>query len=284
MTFKEQRLAFAEILKGDYPLDEINSFFNLLIEHHFSYNRFQTHQKENELFPTKKKQIFEDALNRLQKNEPIQYIIGGTEFYGLPFKVTKHTLIPRPETEDLVQLVLAETITRTSDFEILDIGTGSGCIAISLAKNIFMAKVLAIDISAEALKVAKENADLNNVKVVFNKIDILKTEKLDKKYDVIVSNPPYVRDLEKEFMQRNVLEFEPDTALFVRDNDPLIFYRKIAQLAANSLKPNGQLFFEINEFLATEMKELLSSLNFKNIEVKQDIFGKDRMVSCRIKK
>ena len=165
---------------------------------------------------------------------------------------------------------------------ILDIGTGTGCIAISLAKNLPNAKVSALDISKEALKIAEANAKLNKVEVDFFQTDILAAETLPKKYDVIVSNPPYVRELEKKQMQQNVLKYEPHSALYVKDEDPLLFYRAISRLAKNHLNPGGKLFFEINEYLAYEMTELLKAEGFKNIEIKKDIYGKDRMLKCKI--
>ena len=283
MTFKDQRLAFAEILKGGYPLEEINSFFYILTEHFFSFNRFETHQKDDVVFPAEKELVFSEILKRLKQYEPIQYIIGETEFFGLPFKVTKATLIPRPETEELVELVIAKFNESKDSFKLLDIGTGSGCIAISLAKNLSNAIVSAIDISEEALKIAKDNAQLNNVSVKFIKADILKTSQLEDVYDIIVSNPPYVRDLEKKLMQSNVLDFEPEGALFVSDNDPLVFYRSIAILAKKSLKPNGLIVFEINEYLALEMTQMLTDLGFTSVLVKKDIFGKDRIIQCNFK-
>ena len=278
MTFKEQRLAFAKILMGDYPLDEINSFFCLLTEHYFGLNKFETHQKDAEEFPSAHQKHFSEALIRLKQHEPIQYIIGETDFYGLPFKVTKDTLIPRPETEELVEWLVSDLKNINDTITILDIGTGSGCIAITLAKELKNARVSAIDISEGAIKVARENAALNKVEVMFDIADILATDMVLQSYDVIVSNPPYVRNLEKKLMQANVLEFEPGTALFVEDNDPLLFYRKIANLALKHLNKDGILYFEINEYLGSEMKQLLEDLGFGDIIIKKDIYGKDRMM------
>ncbi|EDM43277.1 putative protoporphyrinogen oxidase [unidentified eubacterium SCB49] len=278
MTFKEQRLAFAEILKSHYPLEEINSFFYLLTEHYFGFNKFETHQKGADVFPVEHEQHISEAIQRLLLHEPIQYIIGETAFYGLPFKVDRHTLIPRPETEELVEWILVEAANNEDDKEILDIGTGSGCIAVSLAKEFDKAQVSAYDISEGALKVAQENALTNKVEVRFKNVDILALDELEQSFDVIVSNPPYVRDLEKKMMQANVLEHEPATALFVSDTDPLIFYRKIAALAFKSLKKNGLLYFEINEYLGEEMKVLMKEMGFNNCIIKKDIYGKDRMM------
>ena len=233
---------------------------------------------------------YENALKALKNHEPIQYIIGQTEFYGLPFYVNENTLIPRPETEELVELILSNTTANNhlelvevnNQFNILDIGTGTGCIAISLAKQLPNANVSAIDVSAKALEMANKNAQLNQVDINFIENDILKicNSELDSatKFDIIVSNPPYVRQLEKQQMQDNVLNHEPHLALFVEDENPLIFYRAITQFATKNLKPNGELYFEINEYLGKEMMALLEAFGFKNIQLKQDLFGKDRMI------
>jgi len=222
-----------------------------------------------------------NALELLKQQKPIQYIIGETEFYGLPFKVNESVLIPRPETEELVEWVLKHADSNES-INILDIGTGSGCIAISLAKNLPNAKVYALDVSAKALKTAKKNADLNEVNVEFIEVDILKNGDgvlgADVKFDIIVSNPPYVREQEKDMMKPNVLENEPHLALFVKDENPLLFYEAITKYASKNLARVGQLFFEINEYLGSDMITLLQDNNFRNIESKQDIFKKDRMI------
>ena len=213
---------------------------------------------------------FLNAITRLKTYEPIQYIIGQTEFYGLSFKVNSHTLIPRPETEELVELVINNVkLKSTQPLSILDIGTGTGCIAISLAKHIANAQVFAVDVSDDALKVAKENAVLNGVNVEFIKVDILnwqsESKLQDLTFDIIVSNPPYVRQLEKAEMKTNVLQHEPHLALFVDDANPLQFYQAITQFASQKLQPNGHLYFEINQYLGDEMLQLLQSYHFKNI-------------------
>jgi len=224
---------------------------------------------------------FEKVLLRLKTQEPIQYILGTTEFYGLTFKVNEHTLIPRPETEELVDWVLSNLHDQDRVLDILDIGTGSGCIAISLAKNIPTARVSGIDISEKTLEVAQENAVKNQVLVSFCKKDILETTALKNKYDVMVSNPPYVRQLEKKAMNANVLDYEPGLALFVPNEDPLLFYRKIAQLALVSLQTRGWLYFEINEYLSKEMDVLLKDIGFANIEIKKDFREVPRMIKCQ---
>lgn len=284
MKISELKYHFKTALSDLYPSEEIQSFFNILSEKHLKLSRVEIVINPEREISEEIVQTFQSALLRLKNFEPIQYIIGETEFYGLPFKVNNYTLIPRPETEELVEWILNECTTHHATLknqQLLDIGTGSGCIAISLAKNLSNSKVSALDISEEALKIAKENAEINNVEIDFFQTDILKAKTLPKQFDIIVSNPPYVRELEKKLMQQNVLKYEPDSALYVKDEDPLVFYRVISKLAKTHLKPNGKLFFEINEYLGEEMKSLLKSEGFENIEVKKDIFGKDRMLKCK---
>jgi release factor glutamine methyltransferase len=272
---------FKKRLSELYPSEEVQSFFNILSEKYLNLSRIEIALNPERTISATEAEKFQKAILRLQNYEPVQYIIGETEFYGLPFKVNKHTLIPRPETEELVEWILSG-FPPSGARGILDIGTGTGCIAISLAKNLPNAKISALDISEEALKIAEANAKLNKVEVDFFQKDILAAETLRKKYDVIVSNPPYVRELEKKQMQQNVLKYEPHSALYVKDEDPLLFYRAISRLAKNHLNPGGKLFFEINEYLAYEMTELLKAEGFKNIEIKKDIYGKDRMLKCKI--
>ena len=281
MTVRTLKNQFAETLSELYPSEEIQSFFSILSEKHLGMSRLELTLNSEMILSEAVSEKYIEALKRLQTHEPIQYIIGDTEFYGLQFKVNKHTLIPRPETEELVDWICTESKTKNSaPTNILDIGTGSGCIAISLSKNILVSSVSAIDFSEEALDVAKHNALLNSVDIDFIKMDILNALELPAQYDVIVSNPPYVRNLEKEMMQSNVLHFEPDSALFVSDDDPLIFYKKIACLARKHLTENGSLYFEINEYFSKDMVNMLIEFDFKDIKVKNDFFGKERMIKC----
>ena len=231
--------------------------------------------KFNDLSDNEKQNIIR-ITKRLQNNEPIQYILGKTEFYGLNFKVSPAVLIPRPETEELIEWILLNT--KTVNPHILDIGTGSGCIAIALAKLMRYATVDAWDISDGALKVAKENATANNVSVQFSKIDVLQAVLPNKHFDIIVSNPPYIKESEKEMMSKNVLDFEPHEALFVRNHEALIFYNRIAEIANKQLNKNGLLYFEINQANGLEVVQLLKEKNFVNVELKKDISGNDRMV------
>ncbi|WP_141882971.1 peptide chain release factor N(5)-glutamine methyltransferase, partial [Flavobacterium psychrophilum] len=225
------------------------------------------------------------VLLQLKEQKPIQYILGETQFFGLPFYVNENTLIPRPETEELVEWIIKENLKISSlkNLKILDIGTGSGCIAISLAKNLPNASVFAIDVSDKALATAQKNAVLNEVDITFIEKNILQTEDLNQEFDIIVSNPPYVRNLEKKEIHKNVLEYEPHLALFVEDNDSLLFYRKITELATRNLSNNGQLYFEINQYLGKETVELLEKYNFKNTTLKKDIYGNDRMIKVNFR-
>lgn len=280
MSLREIQNSFKKELQLLYPVSEITSFFFLISEKELGYSKSKTLLHFDEPLSMGESIRFHDCLKRLKTNEPIQYIIGETEFYGLPFTVTPATLIPRPETEELVDWIVSEFLTHTSELKILDIGTGSGCIAISLAKSLPNATVIGLDVSKEALKVAIQNAKKNKVKVTFFQQDILTSNALPQQYDIIVSNPPYVRTSEKKKMHKNVLDFEPPLALFVEDANPLVFYSKITALAAQYLKSNGFLFFEINEYLSKEVIQLVEKENFTQIELKKDFFGKDRMLKC----
>tara|TARA_B100000678_G_scaffold115582_1_gene96731 strand:- start:20617 stop:21498 length:882 start_codon:yes stop_codon:yes gene_type:complete len=293
LKLKEFKAEFFRKLLPLFPETEVESFFYLLTEAYLEKKRIQLALEPELEINEEQLEQFQKALGRLLQQEPIQYILGNTEFFGYPFQVNQHTLIPRPETEELVAWIIEDVKNKNqenshhkplnSKITILDIGTGSGCIPISLAKELPYAKISSIDVSKEALQMAQRNAELNEVEVNFIQQDILTTESLPEKYDVIVSNPPYVRILEKEMMHQNVLDFEPDLALFVENENPLIFYRKIAQLAKEALTENGTLYFEINEYLPEEMKSLLKGFGYKEIELKKDIFGKNRMCSASLR-
>jgi release factor glutamine methyltransferase len=282
LNLKDVQSTFHKALDHLYEKEEVDSFFFMLIEAYYKVSRLQL-AMEPQLSVENYEAIL-DALELLKKQQPIQYILGVTEFYGLPFKVNEHTLIPRPETEELVAWVLNhQPITINHQLRMLDVGTGSGCIAISLAKNLPNAEIYALDVSGEAIKIAKQNAKLNNVHVEFIEADILNSETWnsdfkDLNFDIIVSNPPYVREQEKQYMKLNVLDNEPHLALFVKDEDPLLFYKAITQFAIDKLSKNGRLYFEINEYLGNDMIQLLVKNQFSNIELKQDMFKKDRMI------
>ncbi|MEO6346305.1 MAG: peptide chain release factor N(5)-glutamine methyltransferase [Aquaticitalea sp.] len=286
MVLKEIQNIFHKELDVIYGKDEVDSFFYLLTNEYLGMQRLVfILQPEFAITKDEEQPLFE-ALTKLKQEKPIQYILGKTEFYGLPLKLNEHTLIPRPETEELVDFVVQSLkfkIQGLHSYNILDVGTGSGCIAISLAKNLPNAKIFALDVSVEALKVARENAKLNDVNVHFIQADILKEkdwylELGILKFDLMVSNPPYVRNLEKAEMKNNVLNNEPALALFVDDDNPLVFYKAIIEFANKYLKNGGELYFEINQYLGDEMIMLLENFGFNEIELKKDMFGNDRMV------
>ena len=289
MLIKTYKSIFQKELSSMYEMVEIDSFFYIILEKIHKLKRIDLALNPEMVMDGTHLKQWKGIVSDLKIQKPIQYILGETEFYGLPFLVNENTLIPRPETEELVSMIITKEGKGKREegrVNILDIGTGSGCIAISLAKNIPNAQVFAIDVSEKALATAQKNAKINEVNVTFLLNNILKVaalsavEGLEQQFDIIVSNPPYVRNLEKSEIKPNVLEFEPHLALFVEDNDALLFYRKIAQLATESLTLNGRLYFEINQYLGIETVLLLKDLGFKNIELKKDIYNNDRMISC----
>ncbi|MET2984391.1 peptide chain release factor N(5)-glutamine methyltransferase [Aureibaculum conchae] len=283
MTLLELKSLFIEVLKNSYPKKEILSFYYLLIEDCLKLPKTEIILQQNLKISENDLNYFKQSLKLLKEEKPIQYIIGKTEFYGLTFKVHENILIPRPETEELVSWILEEeNLINSSSTNILDIGTGSGCIAIGLAKNLPKSKISAIDVSKKALAVAKQNATLNQVEVNFMEQDILNSNitPITTKYDIIVSNPPYVRELEKHEMHNNVLQNEPHLALFVKDENPLLFYDKIADFAKESLIESGLIYLEINQYLASETMQLLAQKGFNTIELRKDIFGNKRMIKA----
>lgn len=277
MTIKALQEAYQKRLKPFYDKGEINSFFYLLSEAYLMKTRLDIALNPNEALNDDHIYLFQKALGQLAEEYPIQYIIGETEFMDLLFEVNEQVLIPRPETEELIRWVI-NTENNTKTKSILDIGTGSGCIPIILANYFPNAKVSSIDISEKAIQVAKRNATKNNVDINFLQHDILQIEVLEDIYDIIVSNPPYVRESEKSSMHNNVLKYEPEMALFVSDEDPLIFYKHIASLAIKSLSTDGVLYFEINQYLGSALCKHLEGIGFKNIELRKDIYGADRMI------
>ena len=280
MKIKEYRSYFIQELTPIYDAGEAESFFYLILEESQHLKRIDLALRPDLDFSEEEIMVWNSILQQLKKEIPIQYLLGKTSFYGLNFQVNENVLIPRPETEELVEWILErqKSEVKSQQIRILDIGTGSGCIAISLAKNLPNARVFAIDISEKALDTAKKNAELNTVDITFINQNILETEDLGQHFDIIVSNPPYVRNLEKAEIKKNVLDNEPHLALFVKDNDALIFYKKIADLAQKNLSKNGQLFFEINQYLGKQMIDLLEKMNFAAIELRKDIYGNDRMI------
>ena len=282
MLLKQYKNHFFEALNSVHDANEIESFFFILIEYLHNLKRIDLALNPDFEISDEEVLKWEAIISDLKTEKPIQYSIGETWFYDSKFYVNEHTLIPRPETEELVDWIIQthKSKDKIDKLAVLDIGTGTGCIPISLKKNIPQAEVFAIDVSEEALKIAHKNAETNQVQINFILQNILETKDLYQNFDVIVSNPPYVRNLEKQEIKKNVLEFEPHLALFVEDTDALLFYRKIAQLALKNLTANGLLFFEINQYLGKETVELLETLGFKNVELKKDIYGNDRMIKC----
>ena len=274
MKLKDLKIDFITKLSVTYQKEEVLSFFKILCEEYLNITPTKLLLVGEELINKEQFDMFSNVMIRLLNEEPIQYILNTTSFYGLDFICTPSALIPRPETEELVDWILKSEKNKIS---ILDIGTGTGCIPISLAKNNTDYTVSALDISDVALELAKDNAQKNEVDISFISADIFSYTS-DKRYDLIVSNPPYVRNLEKIKIQNNVLNFEPPLALFVDDDDPLVFYRAILEFAKSNLSEKGSVYFEINENLFNEMESLLASYRFSEIELKKDVFGKYRFI------
>ncbi len=277
MTIQDVKIEFQQKLATFYEPKEIQSIFSLIAEDlDFSPTRLILH-KDDELSDTQKK-FFEQCLHRLATAEPVQYIRGKADFYDLQFLVNPSVLIPRQETEELVNAILQEN--KNNEAKIIDLGTGSGCIAITLAKHLPNAKVSAVDVSEQALQTAKSNALQNEASVIFYLGDMQDDNFMSQfpKFDIIVSNPPYVCQAEKNEMRQNVLQYEPHLALFVEDTDPLQFYRAIARFATEHLAENGTIYCEINETLGEATRQLFESFGFSKCEVRKDLFGKDRIV------
>jgi len=275
-----------ETLDTLYPSEEITGITRLIFSQVCGLSHNQQILCKDKQIPEKEKEDIHAIINRLKKMEPLQYIFGETEFYSLPMKVNPSVLIPRPETEELVDMIIKKSITQspTGKLNILDIGTGSGCIPITLAKHIPDVVVTAIDISEAALQTAKENAVLNNVDIHFIQADILNTSETAKfitgNFDIIVSNPPYVTDKEKIAMCENVIAYEPHCALFVPDNDPLLFYNAIADFALSKLAPEGMIYFEINANYGPEICGMLQEKGFTQTELIRDLSGKNRFITA----
>lgn len=278
MSYNIQNLKiyFIKQLIHLYNQQELNVFFTIFCKQEFNFEKEDILLNYNAQVNDIQFDKLNNVIERLNKSEPIQYIYGVTQFCGLEFNVDKNVLIPRPETEELVETIIKKN--KKSDLKILDIGTGSGCIAISLSKYLSKAKVDATDISHQAIKIAQKNAALNNISVNFFQQDILNTHSLSDSYDLIVSNPPYVRNLEKKEMQKNVLEHEPHLALFVEDDNPLLYYDKISKLAKNHLKTDGKLYLEINQYIGNQTLKLIQKNGFEKAILKKDFLGNDRFI------
>ena len=264
-----------EALTGCYSSGEVSALTRIIAVELLGISQIAFYLKDDITLTTEQQTQLDNAIERLKKQEPIQYILGYCDFCGLRFKVTPATLIPRPETSELVEWIASEAIGKES---ILDIGTGSGCIAVSLANKIPQSDVTAWDISPDALAVAAENSKANGQAVTFEQVDILAYQPTGEQFDIIVSNPPYIKENEKEAMHANVLDWEPHTALFVPDSDPLLFYRTIAEKGLTLLKPGGTLYFEINRAHGKETIDMLLSLGYTDIELRKDFAENDRMI------
>lgn len=276
-TIRDIKAWFTGELKDLYPEPEINAFINIILKSVLGSSKLSALAfPETRLTNSQSCEIM-SICSQLRTGKPLQYILGETSFYNLTIKVNSHTLIPRPETEELVDHIIKEN--KSFRGSIIDAGTGTGCIAISLAVNMPGVLVSGFDISEEAIVTAKENARIYNAPVSFFKADILKPDlNLFSKADILVSNPPYVTESEKRLMNRNVLDFEPRTALFVPDNNPLVFYRALINLAELILVPGGRVYFEINEIMGSLLLKLLDSNGYERIEIIKDINGKDRII------
>ena len=266
-----------EELSQCYSTDEIAALTRIIATELLGVSQMAFYLKDDIPLTAEQQALLENAIERLKKQEPIQYILGYSDFCGLRFKVTPATLIPRPETSELVELIASEA---TGHESILDIGTGSGCIAVSLAHKLPKSNVTAWDISPEALAVATENSKANGCAIAFEEVDILAYRPTGKQFDIIVSNPPYIKENEKAAMHSNVLDWEPHTALFVPDSDPLLFYRTIAEKGLQMLAPNGTLYFEINRAHGTETMKMLADYGYTDIELRKDFADNDRMIKA----
>ncbi|MEI7595787.1 MAG: peptide chain release factor N(5)-glutamine methyltransferase [Bacteroidota bacterium] len=272
---------FHSELDEKYGKNEVDSFIRLAFESIIHFSPIQLSMNKNETVSESVLLKFNNVVKQLRQNKPIQYILGEAYFYDMLFFVDENVLIPRPETEELVKWIVEDN-KANNNIKILDIGTGSGAIAISLKKNIEKSIVFACDISEKALDVARENAKRNDLLIEFDRCDILNSSMVSKhKYDIIVSNPPYVMNKEKVLMADNVLKYEPELALFVEDSDPLLFYREILKKGRSSLNNGGYVYFEINELLGQEMIALCKSEAYTEIELRKDFAGKDRMLRAR---
>lgn len=282
-SLEDIRQKINTLLKDKYSEGECRTIYFLMVEKEFGIPKEKAILGKNCTATADMMHRTDTIIHRLLNDEPIQYIIGETEFFGLTFEVNSDVLIPRPETEELVDLMIKDLKhSGKPSLKILDIGTGSGCIAISLAQYLPQAQVFALDISADALKIAERNAQRHQVNLTLWQNDLLQLQQLPEEFDVIVSNPPYVRQMEKHKMQANVLDFEPHLALFVPDENPLLFYEKIFIVARKSLSKQGKLYLEINEFLGQDMLNLAQQSGFQEVQLVKDFLNKDRFLICKL--
>ena len=280
MLLSEIKSFYSESLIPLYPKEEIESIFSLASEYVLNYSKIDIHRNLHKSIQPEAEKKMMQILSRLEKGEPIQYISGYTEFYDLKFIVDQRVLIPRQETELLVDIIIKDN-NQYKFSNVIDLCTGSGCIAIALSKNLPEANITATDIYNNSIEVAKMNAESNQCKIQFIQDDILQPAATYNKYDCIVSNPPYVRNSEKQYMHQNVLAYEPSLALFVEDSDPLVFYRAIELFARKHLNPGGEIYLEINESFGEEMRDLMEKSNFHDVRILKDLQNKNRYLTAR---
>ena len=266
-------------LAGIYSDSEASALAKWILTDVFCLSTIDLYAGKDMNFSTKECAKLEDILSRLKRYEPLQYILGKTTFCGLSFEVAPGVLIPRPETEELVDWIVSDYADE-SEVRILDVGTGSGCIPVALAKRLTNSRVTSWDVSSEALAIAERNKRLNGAEITLAQVDILSTTLPEIYTDILVSNPPYITEKERSDMERNVLDWEPELALFVPDNDPLLFYRRIAEVRCNILSSKGVLYYEINRAYGRETVELLQQMGYKSVELRKDQYGNDRMIKA----
>lgn len=269
-----------QAINGQYPDTEASAIAKAILTDVFQLSTTDLYANKDMNFSTNQAEKLEVIITRLRANEPLQYILGNCYFCGLNFHVEPGVLIPRPETAELVEWIISDRKSSDSPIRILDIGTGSGCISISLAKNLPQSEVYAWDISEDAIRIASGNAARLDANVRFRQTDVLGQVPTDTMMNVIVSNPPYITEAERTDMDANVTDWEPDTALFVPDNVPLLFYESIAEIGKQILTPDGTLYFEINQRFGTETVDMLRQKGYRNVELRKDLSGNDRMIKA----
>lgn len=269
-----------QAINGQYPDTEASAIAKAILTDVFQLSTTDLYASKDMNFSTNQAEKLEVIITRLRANEPLQYILGNCYFCGLNFHVEPGVLIPRPETAELVEWIISDRKSSDSPIRILDIGTGSGCISISLAKNLPQSEVYAWDISEDAIRIASDNANRLDANVRFRQTDVLGQVPTDTMMNIIVSNPPYITEAERTDMDANVTDWEPDTALFVPDNTPLLFYERIAEIGKQILTPDGTLYFEINQRFGTETVDMLRQKGYRNVELRKDLSGNDRMIKA----
>ena len=269
-----------QAINGQYPDTEASAIAKAILTDVFQLSTTDLYASKDMNFSTNQAEKLEVIITRLRANEPLQYILGNCYFCGLDFHIEPGVLIPRPETAELVEWIISDRKSSDSPIRILDIGTGSGCISISLAKNLPKSEVHAWDISEDAIRIASDNANRLDANVRFRQTDVLGQVPTDTMMNVIVSNPPYITEAERTDMDANVIDWEPDTALFVPDNAPLLFYKRIADIGKQILTPDGTLYFEINQRFGTETVDMLRKKGYRNVELRKDLSGNDRMIKA----